>query len=62
MFSCRCVCDDLQALARVDDATLRTVVDPEAGIAFRRIKHFSGYSVSSGIRSSAGDLLGGLGF
>ena len=46
----------------VDDATLRTFVDPEAGIAFRRIKHFSGYSVSSGIRSSVGDLLGGLGF
>lgn len=46
----------------VDDATQRTFVDAGAGIAFRRIKHFSGYSVSSGIRSGVGDLLGGLGF
>jgi hypothetical protein len=46
----------------VDDVTLRTFVDPDAGIAFRRIKHFSGYSVSSGIRSSVSELTGALGF
>lgn len=31
------------------DATLRTYVWRAGGIAFRRIKHFSGYSVSEGI-------------
>jgi hypothetical protein len=30
------------------DATLRTDVDPATGIAFRRIKHFSGYTGSIG--------------
>ncbi|HEX6058819.1 MAG TPA: hypothetical protein VFZ11_07345 [Gemmatimonadaceae bacterium] len=45
----------------VDDATQRTFVDIDHGIAFRRIKHFSGYSVSSGIRSSVNELTGALG-
>jgi hypothetical protein len=30
------------------DATLRTYVDPATGSAFRRIKHFSGYTGSAG--------------
>lgn len=46
----------------LEDATLRTYVDTERGVAFRRIKHFSGYSVSSGIRSTASELTGALGF
>jgi hypothetical protein len=45
----------------VDDATQRTFVDVDQGIAFRRIKHFSGYSVSSGIRSSVNELTSALG-
>jgi hypothetical protein len=44
----------------VDDPTLRTFVDTDRGITFRRIKHFSGYSVQAGISSSR-DLLGELG-
>lgn len=45
----------------VDDATQRTFVDVDQGIAFRRIKHFSGYSVSSGIRSTVSELTSALG-
>jgi hypothetical protein len=32
----------------LDDATLRTFVLPWSGYAYRRIKHFSGYNVTSG--------------
>lgn len=32
----------------LDDATLRTFVSPWSGYAYRRIKHFSGYNVTSG--------------
>jgi hypothetical protein len=32
----------------VDDPTLRTFVSPWSGYAYRRIKHFSGYNVTSG--------------
>lgn len=31
-----------------EDATLRTYVDTRSGVSFRRIKHFSGYTASSG--------------
>jgi hypothetical protein len=33
------------------DATLRTYVDGRSGISFRRIKHFTGYSVGAGFTS-----------
>jgi hypothetical protein len=39
----------------VDDATLRTFVSPWSGYAYRRIKHFSGYNVTSGRTSEADD-------
>ena len=45
----------------LDDPTQRTYVDVDQGIAFRRIKHFSGYHITSGIRSGASDLTGALG-
>jgi hypothetical protein len=32
----------------VNDATLRTYVDTRSGVSFRRIKHFTGYSVGAG--------------
>jgi hypothetical protein len=32
----------------VSDATLRTYVDTRSGVSFRRIKHFTGYSVGAG--------------
>lgn len=32
----------------LDDPTLRTFVSPWSGYAYRRIKHFSGYNVTSG--------------
>ena len=32
----------------LEDATLRTYVSPWSGYAYRRIKHFSGYNVTSG--------------
>jgi hypothetical protein len=31
-----------------DDPTLRTYVDTQSGVSFRRAKHFSGYTASSG--------------
>jgi hypothetical protein len=31
-----------------NDATLRTYVDTRSGVSFRRIKHFTGYSVGAG--------------
>ena len=40
----------------LDDPTQRTFVDVDQGIAFRRIKHFTGYSISSGIRSTTSSL------
>lgn len=43
------------------DATMRTYVDTRSGISFRRIKHFTGYIVSSGFSScDDGCGLGGL--
>jgi hypothetical protein len=33
------------------DATLRTYVDTRSGVSFRRIKHFTGYSVGAGFTS-----------
>ncbi len=45
----------------VDDATQRTFVDADKGIAFRRIKHFSGYHITSGIYSTAKELTSALG-
>lgn len=39
----------------LDDATLRTFVSPWSGYAYRRIKHFSGYNVTSGRAESAED-------
>jgi hypothetical protein len=41
----------------LQDATLRTFVSPWSGYAYRRIKHFSGYNVTSGRSESAGDEL-----
>jgi hypothetical protein len=38
----------------LEDPTLRTYVSPWSGYAYRRIKHFSGYNVTSG-RSAASD-------
>jgi hypothetical protein len=45
----------------VDDPTQRTFVDVDRGIAFRRIKHFSGYHITSGVRSSMDELTDALG-
>jgi hypothetical protein len=39
----------------VDDPTLRTFVSPWSGYAYRRIKHFSGYNVTSGRTAEADD-------
>ena len=44
----------------LDDSTLRTFVDVEQGIAFRRIKHFTGYSISSGIKTTTSSLYDAL--
>jgi hypothetical protein len=40
----------------LDDPTLRTFVSPWTGHAYRRIKHFSGYNVTSGYTSIPSDL------
>lgn len=40
----------------IDDPTLRTFVSPLSGYAYRRIKHFSGYNVTSGYSSIPSDL------
>jgi hypothetical protein len=40
----------------IDDPTLRTFVSPWSGYAYRRIKHFSGYNVTSGYTSIPSDL------
>lgn len=40
----------------IDDPTLRTFVSPWTGYAYRRIKHFSGYNVTSGYTSIPSDL------
>ena len=40
----------------LDDPTLRTFVSPWTGYAYRRIKHFSGYNVTSGYTSIPSDL------
>ena len=45
----------------VQDSSLRTYVDPDKGITFRRIKHFSNYNVNIGIRSTVRDLTDALG-
>jgi hypothetical protein len=45
----------------VDDATQRTFVDVDRGIAFRRIKHFSGYHITSGYTSTLNELTDALG-
>jgi hypothetical protein len=39
------------------DSTLRTYVWRSGGIAFRRIKHFTGYAVSDGIVSDVESLI-----
>ncbi|MGQ0712481.1 MAG: hypothetical protein ACT4PJ_01985 [Gemmatimonadaceae bacterium] len=40
----------------IDDPTLRTFVSPWSGYAYRRVKHFSGYNVTSGYTSVPTDL------
>ena len=40
----------------LEDPTLRTFVSPWSGYAYRRIKHFSGYNVTSGYTSVPDDL------
>jgi hypothetical protein len=40
----------------IEDPTLRTFVSPFSGYAYRRIKHFSGYNVTSGFTSIPSDL------
>lgn len=40
----------------IDDPTLRTMVNPSLGLAYRRIKHFSGYQISFGVAGSDPDL------
>jgi hypothetical protein len=40
----------------IEDPTLRTFVSPWSGYAYRRIKHFSGYNVTSGYSSIPSDL------
>jgi hypothetical protein len=43
-----------------DDATLRTYVDTRSGVSFRRIKHFTGYSVGAGFTDSPEPEVPGL--
>lgn len=43
------------------DPTLRTYVDPWAGISLRRIKHFSGYALTTGRECNPGEECGGDG-
>ena len=45
----------------IDDPSLRTFVDVDKGIAFRRIKHFSTYNVSVGVRSEVREISDALG-
>jgi hypothetical protein len=40
----------------IQDSTLRTFVSPLSGYVYRRIKHFSGYNVTSGYSSIPSDL------
>jgi hypothetical protein len=40
----------------INDPTLRTFASPWSGYAYRRIKHFSGYNVTSGYTSIPSDL------
>ena len=37
------------------DATLRTFVNRQQGVAYRRLKHFSAYQISVGFRERAGE-------
>ena len=39
----------------VDDPTLRTYVNRQGGVAYRRIKHFSAYQISVGFRDTGMD-------
>ena len=41
----------------IDDPTLRTFVSPRSGYVYRRIKHFSGYNVTSGYTSMPSDVV-----
>jgi hypothetical protein len=39
----------------LEDPSLRTYVSPWSGYAYRRIKHFSGYNVTSGRSATTDD-------
>ena len=48
---------DLGINEALNDPSLRTYVWLDGGIAFRRIKHFSGYNVYDGWRRSSADMM-----
>jgi hypothetical protein len=52
---------DLGINEALADPSLRTYVWLDGGIAFRRIKHFSGYNVYDGFARRSGDLDDGIG-